>query len=219
MPAVLEEQAEAARNAKSKEIGKAKASKDEALAARLMEEVGQAKVTIEEAGRLEAEAVAKRDDLLARLPNVPFADVPLGEDEHGNKVVRTVGTPRSFNFKPKDHADLGEAMKMMDFEAAARMGGARFVVLKGQLARLERALTQAPGLALIAVQTPDGSTLHATRQKTATHALHAEIQAQGQNVGRVVGMGGGRARGEGTGGVLIASGGVDARLQNRPTTG
>lgn len=139
---LAKEQAEAARNAKSKEIGKAKASKDEALAAKLMEEVAQAKVTIEDAGKAEAEAVAKRDDLLARLPNVPFADVPLGEDEHGNKVVRTVGTPRSFNFKPKDHADLGEAMKMMDFEAAARMSGARFVVLKGQLARLERALTQ-----------------------------------------------------------------------------
>jgi seryl-tRNA synthetase len=139
---LTKEQAEAARNAKSKEIGKAKASKDEALAAKLMEEVAQAKVTIEEAGRAEAEAVAKRDDLLARLPNVPFEDVPLGEDEHGNKVVRTVGTPRAFNFKPKDHADLGEAMKMMDFEAAARMSGARFVVLKGQLARLERALTQ-----------------------------------------------------------------------------
>lgn len=139
---VAKEQAEATRNAKSKEIGKAKASKDEALAAKLMEEVAQAKVTIEEAGKAEAAAISKRDDVLARLPNVPFADVPEGEDEHGNKVVRTVGTPRAFNFKPKDHADLGEAMKMMDFEAAAKMSGARFVVLKGQLARLERALTQ-----------------------------------------------------------------------------
>ena len=139
---LAKEQAEAARNAKSKEIGKAKASKDEALAAKLMEEVAQAKVTIEEAGKAEAEAITKRDDVLARLPNVPFEDVPEGEDEHGNKVVRAVGTPRSFNFKPKDHADLGEALKMMDFEAASRMSGARFVVLKGQLARLERALTQ-----------------------------------------------------------------------------
>lgn len=139
---LVKEQAEAARNAKSKEIGKAKASKDEALAAKLMEEVAEAKRTIEESGALEAAAVSKRDDVLARLPNVPFADVPEGADEHGNKVVRTVGTPRAFNFKPKDHADIGEAMKMMDFEAAARMSGARFVVLKGQLARLERALTQ-----------------------------------------------------------------------------
>ena len=139
---LVKEQAEAARNAKSKEIGKAKASKDEALAAKLMEEVAEAKRTIEESGAAEAVAVSKRDDVLARLPNVPFADVPVGDDEHGNKVVRTVGTPRAFNFKPKDHADIGEAMKMMDFEAAARMSGARFVVLKGQLARMERALTQ-----------------------------------------------------------------------------
>lgn len=139
---LAKEQAEATRNTKSKEIGKAKASKDEALATKLMEEVAQAKVTIEEAGAAEAAAISKRDDVLARLPNVPLADVPEGEDEHGNTVVKTVGTPRAFNFKPKDHADLGEAMKMMDFEAASRMSGARFVVLKGQLARLERALTQ-----------------------------------------------------------------------------
>ncbi len=139
---LAKEAAEASRNAKSKEIGKAKAAKDEALAARLMADVAAAKTTIEEAGKLEADAVAKRDDVLARLPNVPFEDVPLGEDENGNKVVRTAGTPRQFNFAPKDHADLGEALKMMDFEAAARMSGARFVVLKGQLARLERALTQ-----------------------------------------------------------------------------
>lgn len=137
---LAKEAAEASRNAKSKEIGKAKASKDEALAASLMAEVATAKATIEEAGKLEAEAVAKRDDMLARLPNLPSDDVPDGADEHGNKVMRTVGTPRQFNFAPKDHADLGEALKMMDFEAAARMSGARFVVLKGQLARLERAL-------------------------------------------------------------------------------
>jgi seryl-tRNA synthetase len=136
------EAAEAARNAKSKEIGKAKASKDEALAATLMEEVAQAKAAIEACGLREAEFITKRDGLLATLPNLPLADVPEGADEHGNVVVRQVGTPRVFpeGFKPKDHADLGEALKMMDFEAAARMSGSRFVVLKGQLARLERAL-------------------------------------------------------------------------------
>ena len=137
---LVKEQAEAARNAKSKEIGKAKASKDEALAAKLMEEVAAAKATIESAGAQEAAAIAKRDDVLARLPNVPFEDVPLGADEHANKEVKRWGTPRKFNFAPKDHADIGEAMKMMDFEAAAKMSGARFVVLRGQLARLERAL-------------------------------------------------------------------------------
>jgi seryl-tRNA synthetase len=141
--AILKKQeAETARNAKSKEIGKAKASKDEALAASLMAEVAAAKTTIETAGAEEAEATKKRDDLLARLPNVPDASVQAGADEHGNKEVRRNGEPRKFNYQPKDHADIGEALGMMDFEAAARMSGARFVVLRGQLARLERALTQ-----------------------------------------------------------------------------
>ncbi|MDZ4760631.1 MAG: serine--tRNA ligase [Alphaproteobacteria bacterium] len=134
------ELAEATRNAKSKEIGKAKATKNESLAAQLMEEVAQAKATIEAAGAREAEVIAKRDDLLAGLPNLPLPDVPDGEDETSNVEVRRVGTPRAFAFSPKDHADLGEAQGMMDFEAAARMSGSRFVVLKGQLARLERAL-------------------------------------------------------------------------------
>ena len=141
--AILRKQeAETARNAKSKEIGKAKATKDEALAAKLMAEVATAKQTIEDAGGNEADAIAERDDLLARLPNVPFEDVPQGADEHANVEVRQHGTPRKFNYTPKDHADIGEAMGMMDFEAAARMSGARFVVLKRQLARLERALAQ-----------------------------------------------------------------------------
>ncbi|HEX5008029.1 MAG TPA: serine--tRNA ligase, partial [Hyphomonadaceae bacterium] len=137
---LAKEQAEAARNAKSKDIGKAKASKDEALAQKLMAEVAEAKSTIESAGKAEADAVAKRDDMLARLPNRPADDVPDGVDETSNKEIRRKGEPRKFNFQPKDHADLGEALGMMDFEAAARMSGARFVVLKGQLARLERAL-------------------------------------------------------------------------------
>jgi seryl-tRNA synthetase len=132
--------AEQARNAKSKEIGKAKASKDEALAASLMAEVAAAKETIESAGAEEAEATKARDDLLARLPNVPHESVPEGADEHGNKEVRRHGEPRKFNYAPRDHADIGEKLGMMDFEAAARMSGARFVVLKGQLARMERAL-------------------------------------------------------------------------------
>ncbi len=66
----------------------------------------------------------------------------LGADEHANKEVKRWGTPRKFNFTPKDHADIGEKLGMMDFEAAAKMSGARFVVLKKHLARLERALTQ-----------------------------------------------------------------------------
>jgi seryl-tRNA synthetase len=167
--AILKKQeAETARNAKSKEIGKAKASKDEALAASLMAEVAAAKTTIETAGAEEAEATKKRDDLLARLPNVPHASVPAGADEHGNKEVRRNGEPRKFNYQPKDHADIGEALGMMDFEAAARMSGARFVVLRGQLARLERALTQF----MLDVQTGEnGYVEHATPMLVKEHAM------------------------------------------------
>jgi len=141
--AILKKQeAEQARNARSKEIGKARAAKDEALARSLMAEVAAAKETIEKAGAEEADATAKRDDLLARLPNIPFEDVPHGADAHDNVEVRRNGAPRQFDFTPKDHADIGEKLGLMDFEAATRMSGARFVVLRGQLARLERALTQ-----------------------------------------------------------------------------
>ncbi|MBI1339639.1 serine--tRNA ligase [bacterium] len=139
--AVTQKQAaEQARNATSKEIGKAKAAKDEARAAQLMAEVADAKAAIERAGAAEEMYLRERDDLLASLPNLPAADAPEGADETANRDVRRWGAPRAFNFQPKDHADLGEALGMMDFEAAARMSGARFVVLKGQLARLERAL-------------------------------------------------------------------------------
>ena len=167
--AILRKQeAEQARNAKSKEIGKAKATKDEALAATLMAEVATAKQTIEDASKDEAAATTERDDLLARLPNLPFEDVPQGADEHANVEVRKHGTPRKFNYAPKDHADLGEQMGMMDFEAAARMSGARFVVLKGQLARLERALTQF----MLDVQTEqNGYTEHATPILVRPHAM------------------------------------------------
>jgi seryl-tRNA synthetase len=167
--AILKKQeAETARNAKSKEIGKAKATKDEALAASLMAEVAAAKTTIETAGAEEAEATKARDDLLARLPNVPHASVPAGADEHGNKEVRRNGEPRKFNYQPKDHADIGEALGMMDFEAAARMSGARFVVLRGQLARLERALTQF----MLDVQTGEnGYVEHATPLLVRDHAM------------------------------------------------
>jgi seryl-tRNA synthetase len=165
---LAKEQAEQARNAKSKEIGKAKASKDEALAAKLMAEVAEAKATIESAGKAEAAAVAKRDYMLASLPNLPADDVPDGADEHANKEVRRKGEPRKFNFQPKDHADLGEALGMMDFQAAARMSGARFVVLKGQLARLERALAAF----MLDVQTAEnGYVEHAPPLMVKEHAM------------------------------------------------
>lgn len=167
--AILRKQeAEQARNAKSKEIGKAKASKDEALAQTLMADVAAAKQTIEDAGKQEADATRDRDDLLARLPNVPLEDVPQGADEHANVVQRTVGEPRKFNYAPKDHADIGEKMGLMDFEAATRMSGSRFVVLKGQLARLERALAAF----MLDIQTGEnGYVEHATPLLVKEHAM------------------------------------------------
>ena len=80
--------------------------------------------------------------MLAGLPNIPASDVPDGSSEDDNVELRQWGARPSFDFAPKDHVDLGEALGLMDFEAAARMSGARFVVLKGALARLERALGQ-----------------------------------------------------------------------------
>jgi len=127
------------RNAASRAIGAAKGRKDEAAAARLMAEVEAVK---QEMPRLEAEeAAAKKalDDILAAIPNLPADDVPDGTDEHGNVEVRKWGEPRRIN-NAKEHFDIGEALGMMDFETAAKMSGARFVLLSGALARMERAL-------------------------------------------------------------------------------
>ncbi|HZZ30743.1 MAG TPA: serine--tRNA ligase [Phenylobacterium sp.] len=133
--------AQAERNDASKKIGQAKAAKDEAEAQRLMAQVEALKAKLDAESEAEKAAGQALNDLLASLPNVPAADVPPGADEHANVEVRRWGTPFAIA-KPKDHTDLGEALGLMDFEAAARMSGARFVVLKGQLARLERALGQ-----------------------------------------------------------------------------
>lgn len=134
------QEAESARNSNSKLIGQAKAKGDEAEFERLRAVVAEAKETIEAAGEQEAAARAELDELLYGLPNLPMPDVPEGEDEDANVEEKQVGTPRSFNFDPKDHADIGEALGLMDFETAAKMSGARFVLLSGQLSRLERAL-------------------------------------------------------------------------------
>lgn len=131
----------------SGEIGKAKAQKDEAKAAELMTAVEGLKSTIAEAQATERQKDEELKNLLASLPNLPFEDVPQGVDEDGNIEIRRHGAPNVLAFAAKDHADLGEALKgpagsMMDFESAAKMSGSRFVVLKGQLARLERAIGQ-----------------------------------------------------------------------------
>jgi seryl-tRNA synthetase len=133
--------AQARRNDASKQIGQAKAQKDEAKAAALMADVEALKVEMAAHGEAEATAKAALDAILAALPNLPADDVPPGADEHDNVEVRRAGTPRGID-NPRDHVDLGESLGGMDFEAAAKMSGARFVVLKGQIARLERALGQ-----------------------------------------------------------------------------
>lgn len=134
--------AQSRRNDASKQIGQAKAQKDEGKAAALMAEVEALKATLESEDGKQRDLGEKLKAELSSLPNLPFEDVPQGADEHGNLEIRKHGAPNILTFTPKDHADLGEALKLMDFEAAARMSGARFVVLKGQLARLERAIGQ-----------------------------------------------------------------------------
>ncbi len=135
------ETAQSRRNEASKLIGQAKAKKDEAEAQRLMAEVEAVKSVLAEQAEVERAAADELQNLLAQLPNVPLPDVPLGESEHDNVEVRRWGEPFGIA-NPKDHVDLGERLGLIDFEAAARMSGARFVVLKGQIARLERAIGQ-----------------------------------------------------------------------------
>jgi seryl-tRNA synthetase len=134
------QEAQARRNAASKDIGKAKVSKDEATAATLMEEVAALKDTIAKGEDEERSVNVELEAALAVIPNLPRDDVPDGKDENDNKEVRKVGTPKSFGFAPKQHFELGEALGLMDFDTAGKVSGARFVFLKGALARLERAI-------------------------------------------------------------------------------
>jgi seryl-tRNA synthetase len=136
------EQAQARRNSASKEIGDAKKAKDDVRAAKLMAEVAELKMTMPE---LETAAKAADEELakeLAAIPNLPLEEVPDGVDEHGNVQRHVFGKIRNYAFNPKPHDDLGGALGYMDFETAAKLSGARFVVLKKGLARLERAIGQ-----------------------------------------------------------------------------
>jgi len=131
---------QASRNKTSKEIGFAKSSGKDATP--LFEAVEQLKAQLGDNEAQLASLQAEFDDFLARVPNVPHSSVPDGKDEHDNLEVRRFGTPRQFDFPVKDHADLGEACGQMDFAAAAKLTGSRFVVLRKDIARLHRALTQ-----------------------------------------------------------------------------
>lgn len=136
------EQAQARRNAASKEIGDAKKAKDNARAEALMAEVTELKTTMPALDAAVKEADEALKKALSEIPNLPLAEVPEGADEHGNVEHHRFGEKPSYTFTPKPHYDLGEALGMMDFEAAAKLSGARFTVLKKGLARLERAIGQ-----------------------------------------------------------------------------
>ncbi|MBI5112839.1 MAG: serine--tRNA ligase [Rhodovulum sp.] len=136
------EAAQARRNAASKEIGEAKKRKDEAAAKALMDEVAGLKTAIPDLEKEERAASAALDAALAQVPNTPLDDVPDGADERDNVEHHRFGAPPALGFAPRQHFELGEGLEQMDFEAAARLSGARFVVLKSKLARLERALAQ-----------------------------------------------------------------------------
>ncbi|KFL25302.1 serine--tRNA ligase [Paradevosia shaoguanensis] len=146
-------EAQEKRNASSKLIGQAKAQKDEAKAQALMAEVASLKDAIQ-SGEAEERAVdAELRDALSVIPNITLDDVPVGKDEHDNveyfgrngspeQAARTRPARPNLSFAPREHYELGEALGMMDFEGAAKLSGSRFVVLKSQVARLERALGQ-----------------------------------------------------------------------------
>ena len=147
------EDAQAKRNALSKQIGQAKAQKDEARAQALMDEVAHLKDVVQNGEAARKDAEDKLRNALLIIPNLPLEDVPVGEDESDNvEYFGRNGSPETaakdrpkkptYSFAPKEHFETGEALGMMDFEVAAKLSGARFVVLKSQLARLERAIGQ-----------------------------------------------------------------------------
>jgi len=134
------QEAQTKRNEASKLIGKAKASGDDAAAQKVIDEVAALKEELQKGEERERWLDQELQDMLAAIPNIPLDDVPIGEDEEANVLHHTHGEPRKLNFTPKEHFELGEDLGLMDFETAAKLSGARFVVLKGHLAKMERAL-------------------------------------------------------------------------------
>jgi len=134
------EQLQAERNAKSKAIGKAKATGEDASA--MMAEVGNINQSLKEAENALVEIQAQVETIVSGLPNILHESVPNGRTEDDNREVRRWGEPRKFAYKPQTHEELGAALGWMDFETAAKLSGSRFVVLYGPLARLHRALIQ-----------------------------------------------------------------------------
>jgi seryl-tRNA synthetase len=195
----------ARRNEASKLIGQAMAQGDKDRAESLKSEVAALKEKLPAEEQAERDRLAALQDILAALPNLPADDVPDGLDEEGNVEIARWGTPRSFDFQPREHADFGPALGL-DFETAAKMSGARFAFLKGQMARLERALghfmldmqtgepgyvecatplmvrdeaafgtTQLPKFREDLFQTTDGRWLISTSEMSLTNAVREEI--------------------------------------------
>src|SRR3984957_1718471 len=138
------QKAQERRNAASKEIGAAMARKDAYAAEAIKQEVARLKLAMPEMEATEKATGMLLENELAAIPNLPAAETPDGKDENDNVEVRRFGAPPRFpnSFAPMEHFEIGEALGLMDFETAAKLSGARFVVLKGALARLERALMQ-----------------------------------------------------------------------------
>jgi seryl-tRNA synthetase len=137
---VIAQQFQSERNAKSKAIGVAKSKGEDT--SRLMQEVTQIGAAQKQAETELEQIQNDLNEIALGMPNIPHASVPDGKDENDNKEVRRRGEPKKFDFTPKDHVDLGAALDMMDFDTAAKIAGARFVVMSGALARLHRALIQ-----------------------------------------------------------------------------
>ena len=200
----------ARRNEASKLIGQAMAKGDKDGAEALKAEVAALKASLPQQEAAEREQLTALQDRLAALPNIPAADVPDGADESANVEISRWGSPRSFDFTPREHADLAPALGL-DFETAARMSGARFAFLRGRMARLERALgqfmldrqtgeagyvecatplmvrdeaafgtAQLPKFREDLFQTTDGRWLISTSEMSLTNALREEILAEGQ---------------------------------------
>jgi seryl-tRNA synthetase len=139
---VKTEELQAQRNARSKSIGKAKASGDHAEAERILADVATLGNDLDEAKVALSELLSKIDAIAAAVPNLPDDSVPSGKDEDENVEVLRWGTPKSYDFDVKDHVDLGEMSGGLDFASAVKLSGSRFIVMKGQFARLHRAIAQ-----------------------------------------------------------------------------
>ncbi|MCG8379201.1 MAG: serine--tRNA ligase [Proteobacteria bacterium] len=137
---VKTEELQAQRNAKSKEIGQLKSKGEDAQS--VMDEVAKIKQQLDESAAELDDIQAKLNEIVSGIPNIPHTSVPEGNTEDDNEVVRKWGEPEVFDFEPKDHVDLGETLGLIDFETAAKITSSRFVVMKGEIARLHRALIQ-----------------------------------------------------------------------------